>query len=64
MMFKDQIFATVATIGFIIAVVCGLLTWVELPVFDPITLAWISFAGLISAAIATAALILPNIWSN
>lgn len=57
-----RILATIALLGFITAVFCGLLTWIKPPIFDEITFAWISFGGLLAAAIATAALILPSIW--
>lgn len=62
MMFQMKFTGSIATIGFVVAVVCAVLYFMALPIFDEAMISWLFVCGLVSCAIAVVALILRMIW--
>jgi hypothetical protein len=59
-----KLYETVAVVGFVAAVVCAILYFMRLPIFDATAVSWFFVIGLFALAIGVLALVIRNIWSQ
>ncbi len=60
----ERIAVTVATVGVLIAIVSGILYFLELPILTAITMSWLIVGGLVGGAAAIGGLIIRSIWEK
>ncbi len=59
-----KLYETLAVSGIVTAVVCAILYFMRLPIFDATAVSWLFVIGLLGAAVAVLALVIRNIWSQ
>lgn len=59
-----HITGTIIALGIIAAITTAILYFMQLPIFDAVSLAWVFVAGLLSAAASASALAVRAIWET
>lgn len=60
----SRLTASTVVIGLVLAAVCAILYFMDLPIFDPVTVSWLFVVALASAGTAVVAFAIKQIWDG